>query len=140
MTTRQTPEAIAAREAQAKKDHRRKIIRTIIGRGGAYGVLIGFAVAMLFPFLFMVASALKTPEDTFRYPPKILPRTAATAEVGGEEVDLYSAKRQRSERLSLGTLTLPEGPSNLMFKLIGKNDASEGLGFDLITIQCDRVE
>lgn len=58
----------------------------------------------------------------------------------GEAVDLYSAKRQRSERLSLGTLTLPEGPSNLMFKLIGKNDESEGLGFDLIAIQCDRVE
>ena len=92
MTTTRTPEAVAAREAQAKKDHRRKIIRTIIGRGGAYAVLISFAVAMLFPFLFMVAAALKTPEDTFRYPPKILPRTAATAEVAGEEVDLYSVE------------------------------------------------
>ncbi|MDJ0664722.1 MAG: carbohydrate ABC transporter permease [Acidimicrobiia bacterium] len=92
MTTAQTPEAVAARKAQAKRDHRRKIIRTIIGRGGAYAVLIGFAAAMLFPFLFMVATALKTPEDTFRYPPKILPRTAATAEVGGEEVDLFTVE------------------------------------------------
>jgi multiple sugar transport system permease protein len=47
---------------------------------------------MLFPFLFMVAAALKTSEDSFRYPPKILPRTAATAEVAGAEVDLYSVE------------------------------------------------
>ena len=92
MTTTRTPEATTAREAQAKKDRRRKIIRSIIGRGGAYAVLIGFAIAMLFPFVFMVAAALKTPEDTFRYPPKILPRTAATAEVNGEAVDLYSVE------------------------------------------------
>ncbi|MCP4967837.1 MAG: carbohydrate ABC transporter permease [bacterium] len=89
-TTTRTPEEQARREAQAKSDHRRKVGRTILGRGGAYAVLIGFAAAMLFPFLFMVAAALKTPEDTFRYPPKILPRTAATAEVAGAEVDLYS--------------------------------------------------
>ncbi len=92
MTTTRTPEATTAREAQAKKDRRNKIIRSIIGRGGAYAVLIGFAIAMLFPFVFMVAAALKTPEDTFRYPPKILPRTAATAEVNGEAVDLYSVE------------------------------------------------
>ena len=32
---------------------------------------------MLFPFVYMVVGALKTPEDTFRYPPKILPRIRA---------------------------------------------------------------
>jgi hypothetical protein len=37
-------------------------------------------------------------------------------------------------------LALPEGPVNLMFKLPGKHEKSEGLGFDLITIQCDRVK
>ncbi len=58
----------------------------------------------------------------------------------GEEADLYSPKRERSERTPLGTLMLPEGPANLMFKLVGKNEKSEALGFDLITIQCDRVE
>ena len=63
-TTTRTSEAQAEREAQAKREHRRKIVRTIIGRGGAYAVLIGFATAMLFPFLFMVAAALKTSEDS----------------------------------------------------------------------------
>lgn len=58
----------------------------------------------------------------------------------GDAVDLYASKRERSERTPLGTLLLPEGPANLMFKLVGKNEKSGGLGFDLITIQCDRVE
>lgn len=88
-TTQMTPEA---RAAQVKRDRRKKIIRLIVGRGGAYAILIGFAVAMLFPFLYMAATAVKTPDDTFRYPPKILPRTAATAEVDGAEVDLYSVE------------------------------------------------
>ena len=56
--------------------------RARIGRALAYIVLIGFAAAMIFPFVFMAATALKTPDDTFRYPPKVLPRTAATAMSG----------------------------------------------------------
>jgi multiple sugar transport system permease protein len=62
----------------------------IVGRGSAYLVLILFAAIMLFPFIYMVAGALKTPTDTFRYPPKLLPRSSASAVVAGEEVDLYS--------------------------------------------------
>ncbi|MDJ0959420.1 MAG: carbohydrate ABC transporter permease [Acidimicrobiia bacterium] len=89
MTATSTPPNV---EEQARRAHRAKIIRNIIGRGGAYAVLIGFATAMLFPFLFMVASALKTPEDTFRYPPKIFPRTPATAQVDGADVELYSVE------------------------------------------------
>jgi hypothetical protein len=58
----------------------------------------------------------------------------------GESVDLYSPQRERGQRMSLGTMALPEGPVNLMFKLVGKNEKSEGLAFDLITIQCDRLE
>ncbi len=67
-----------------------KIVRLIIGRGGAYFILVAFAAAMLFPFGYMVATALKTPDDTFRYPPKILPRSAVTTIVDGVEADLYS--------------------------------------------------
>lgn len=58
----------------------------------------------------------------------------------GDPIDLYAPERERSGRTPLGTLMLPEGTVNLMFKLVGKNEKSEGLGFDLITIQCDRVE
>jgi ABC-type glycerol-3-phosphate transport system permease component len=77
-------------ESTHSKARRRRIIRMILGRGSAYLVLIGFATAMLFPFFFMAAAALKTPEDTFRYPPKILPRSASSSQVDGVEVGLYS--------------------------------------------------
>lgn len=45
-----------------------------------YVVLIGFAFVMLFPFLFMLTTSFKEPKDTFRYPPKLLPRQAVTIE------------------------------------------------------------
>ena len=58
----------------------------------------------------------------------------------GEAVDIYAPERQRSGSTPSGTLVLEEGPVNLMLKLVGMNAKSEGLGFDLITIQCDRIE
>ncbi len=57
----------------------------------------------------------------------------------GDPIDLYAPERQRNEKTSLGILTLAEDPANLMFKLVGKNEKSEGFGLDLITIQCERV-
>jgi hypothetical protein len=58
----------------------------------------------------------------------------------GDAVDLYAAERSRSKLIPLGTLFFDEGPVNLMFKLVGKNGQSGGLGFDLVTIQCERAE
>ena len=65
---------------QRVADRRLRLLRTILGRGAVYATLIGVALIMLFPFAFMVAGALKTPEDTFRYPPKFLPRSASDIE------------------------------------------------------------
>jgi hypothetical protein len=56
----------------------------------------------------------------------------------GEKVDLYSETPVRSAREFLGKLPLAEGPNNLMFKLVGKNGKSSGLGLDLIQIVCVR--
>jgi len=58
----------------------------------------------------------------------------------GDAVDLYAPKRTRSKLIALGTLSLDEGPANLMFKLVEKNEQSGGFGFDLITIQCDSTQ
>ncbi len=80
----------AESDTRARRARTRRIVRTVVSRGGAYLVLAGFAAIMLFPFFFMVTSALKTPEDTFRYPPKVLPRSAATTTVAGEELELFS--------------------------------------------------
>ena len=61
-----------------------------------YGVLAFFAFIMLFPFVFMLATSFKEPKDTFRFPPRLLPREALTimpSEIGleGEEpLDLYN--------------------------------------------------
>lgn len=48
-----------------------------------YFVLISFAVIMLFPFIYMLTTSLKLPKDTFRYPPRLLPREPLFAEAAG---------------------------------------------------------
>ncbi len=58
----------------------------------------------------------------------------------GEPVDLYADAPAKSGRLLLGKLGLAEGKNNLMFKLIGKNDHSSGLGLDLVQIVCVREQ
>lgn len=75
---------------QAEASRRKRRVRTVVGRGAVYLFLAFFAALMVFPFVYMAASALKTPEDTFRYPPKILPRAPATEPVDGEELPLFS--------------------------------------------------
>ncbi|HEY5652340.1 MAG TPA: hypothetical protein VIW46_12900, partial [Acidimicrobiia bacterium] len=73
-----------------QQDRRRRLLRTIVGRGGAYLILVGFAAVMLFPFVYMATGAVKTPSDTFRYPPKVLPRVPLVADVDGEEREVFS--------------------------------------------------
>jgi ABC-type glycerol-3-phosphate transport system permease component len=77
-------------DRQVALDRRRRRVRTVLGRGGAYLALGFFALVMVFPFVYMAASALKTPEDTFRYPPRVLPRAPETAEIDGEAVPLFA--------------------------------------------------
>jgi hypothetical protein len=58
----------------------------------------------------------------------------------GPAVDLFSEKIERSEGEYVATLELEQGPNNMMFKLVGKNEKSQGLGFDLRSIICERVK
>jgi multiple sugar transport system permease protein len=53
-----------------------------------YFTLTFFALIMLFPFLYMLSTSLKVPADTFRYPPRMLPRDPAVIEVEGFEKPL----------------------------------------------------
>jgi multiple sugar transport system permease protein len=68
----------------------RKSLRAgdIIANSLAYIALIGFALIMIFPFVYMVTTSFKTPADTFRYPPRLLPRDPNTVEVEGVEEPL----------------------------------------------------
>ncbi|MHC4085155.1 MAG: glycoside hydrolase family 172 protein [Planctomycetota bacterium] len=58
----------------------------------------------------------------------------------GPVVDLYSDKRQRGLGEYVGTLDLEEGRNNLLFKLVGKNEKSQGLGLDVTNIICERID
>lgn len=53
-----------------------------------YFILTLFAFIMLFPFMYMLSTSLKIPADTFRYPPRMLPRDPVTIEVNGYEKPL----------------------------------------------------
>jgi ABC-type glycerol-3-phosphate transport system permease component len=56
-----------------------------------YGVLTLFALVMLFPFIYMLTTSFKLPKDTFRYPPRLLPRDPLITELEGydETLPLY---------------------------------------------------
>jgi hypothetical protein len=55
-----------------------------------------------------------------------------------DPVDLNAEKLEKSGRVLLGHLDLVEGGNNLMFKLVGQNERSAGLGLDLIQVICVR--
>ena len=56
-----------------------------------YFVLTFFALVMIFPFAYMLATSFKIPADTFRYPPRMLPRNPETIVLDGydEPLPLY---------------------------------------------------
>jgi len=56
-----------------------------------YITLIFFAFVMLFPFLVMLFTSLKEAGDTYRFPPKLLPRESITMNIDGfdEPLPLY---------------------------------------------------
>lgn len=63
----------------------------ILTNAAAYIVLTVFALVMLFPFLYMFATSLKTPDDTFNYPPRFFPREPSSITLAGysEPLPLY---------------------------------------------------
>lgn len=68
---------------------------------GAYLVLIGFGLLILFPFLFMVFTSLKLPTDVFRSPPRLLPMSPQTVMIDGQQFPLYVVATERgAERLA----------------------------------------
>jgi hypothetical protein len=57
----------------------------------------------------------------------------------GDLVDLYAPARTRKDRIAMGELTMKEGQNQVFFKLLGKNEKSSALGFDLVTIVLERI-
>lgn len=91
-----------------------------LANGAAYVILTVFAFFMLFPFLFMFTTSLKEPQDTFRYPPKLLPRQGLTTQVAGFEeplllyhVDYEGQQRQfalAQDNIKIGVYADPNQP------------------------------
>lgn len=55
----------------------------------AYAALLGFGFLMIFPFLYMIFTSLKTSNDVFRHPPQLLPLSQNSVELDGEAAPLY---------------------------------------------------
>ncbi len=62
---------------------------TIISRLIAYVLLTFFGFLMIFPFLYMLSTSLKTSDDVFRYPPALLPYTQEVTVFEGADLPLY---------------------------------------------------
>ncbi|MFI5384883.1 MAG: glycoside hydrolase family 172 protein [Fimbriimonadales bacterium] len=52
----------------------------------------------------------------------------------GDAVDLFAVKPAQANGIQLGQITAAEGNNRLMFKIVGKNPAAAGLGFDLVNV------
>jgi hypothetical protein len=57
----------------------------------------------------------------------------------GPAADLYNGKKEVATGILVGQLEFNEGPNQIMFKIIGKNENSHGLGFDLTNIVFERT-
>ncbi len=92
----------------------------LIANTVAYVVLIGFALVMIFPFVYMLTTSFKTPADTFRYPPRLLPRDPVTLQVEGAEeplplyfVEVDGERKQfvlEEENIRIGLFVDPTNP------------------------------
>ncbi|HYO89255.1 MAG TPA: hypothetical protein VER79_11440, partial [Candidatus Limnocylindrales bacterium] len=80
----------------ARQRHQRN--RKWLIYGFVYALLIVVAVFMLFPFVYMITTSLKTASDVFRYPPQLLPFSQVTAEFNGEELPLYEVPYEDGTR------------------------------------------
>jgi multiple sugar transport system permease protein len=89
----------AAREAHrlSRKARRRKYL----GWAGIYLVLIVFAFAMVFPFVYMFFTSLKDSSDVFTYPPRVLPYEPKTVELDGEQLPLFAVEDESGETRSM---------------------------------------
>lgn len=98
-------------------------LRKTIGYILAYAVLIAFGLLVIFPFLVMLGTSLKTPQDTFVYPPRLLPREQVSTAVQGydKELPLYLLAVNGQERqmalventVRVGRFAAPDDPQTV---------------------------
>ncbi|MBT8246225.1 MAG: carbohydrate ABC transporter permease [Acidimicrobiia bacterium] len=76
-------------EKRAAKKAKSGSVTSVWTKVGIYLVLSLVAAMMLFPFIFMLGTSAKTASDSFRFPPRVLPRDPVLSEFQGEVVPLF---------------------------------------------------
>lgn len=116
-----------------------------------YFVLTFFSVIMLFPFLYMLSTSFKIPSDTFRYPPRILPRDPITIQVDGYEeplplyfVEVDGVRKEYAlarSNIKVGIYSPADDPDNTVERFISEVKPTGGvMNQQKITINGEEVK
>ena len=88
----------ATKGRRASKKLRSGQVTSTSSKVGIYLLLTIFAAMMLFPFIYMLGTSLKTAADSFSFPPTVFPRDPVEGEFQGEIVPFYSIAIDGNER------------------------------------------
>lgn len=116
-----------------------------------YFVLTFFSVIMLFPFLYMLSTSFKIPSDTFRYPPRMLPRDPITIQVDGYEeplplyfVEVDGVRKEYAlarSNIKVGIYSPADDPDNTVERFISEVKPTGGvMNQQKITINGEEVK
>jgi len=97
LDSRTTDDAVKTANKLSRKARRRKWL----GWAGIYLILGIFAIAMIFPFVYMFFTSLKDSSDVFTYPPRVLPYEAKTVDVDGEPLPLFTIESEEGDERSM---------------------------------------
>ena len=91
--------------------------RSYVAQLSVYVILLIAGVVVLVPFVLAFFGSFKTAEDFFTYPPRLLPNVAATAQVNGADLPLF-------------TVPLPEGGTADLARVENGTSLREFIGVD----------
>lgn len=95
--------------------------RSWVAQLSTYTILLIAGIVVLVPFILAFFGSFKTAEDFFTYPPRLLPNVAATAEVNGEDLPLF-------------TVPLPDGGTADLARVENGTSLREFIGVEDATV------
>ena len=95
--------------------------RSWVAQLSTYTILLIAGIVVLVPFILAFFGSFKTAEDFFTYPPRLLPHVAATADVNGEDLPLF-------------TVPLPDGGTADLARVENGTSLREFIGVDDATV------
>jgi ABC-type glycerol-3-phosphate transport system permease component len=95
--------------------------RSWVAQLSTYTILLIAGIVVLVPFVLAFFGSFKTAEDFFTYPPRLLPHVAATADVNGEDLPLF-------------TVPLPDGGTANLARVENGTSLREFIGVEDATV------